>query len=82
MLYEIEVRDSAPVAVIDIGGVIGVPEQMQFGSGDERVATYGRFAAALDAIRRPTAAEVAVTIRSTGGDVHDAPTLFDTPRGR
>lgn len=81
MLYEIEVRDSAPVAVIDIGGVIGVPEQMQFGSGDERVATYGRFAAALDAIRRLKAEEVVVNIRSTGGDVNDALMIFDTLRG-
>lgn len=80
-MYEIEVRDSAPVAVIDIGGVIGVPEQMQFGSGDERVATYGRFAAALDAIRRLKAEEVVVNIRSTGGDVNDALLIFDTLRG-
>lgn len=81
MLSEIEVKDSAPVAVIDIGGVIGVPEQMQFGSEDERVATYGRFAAALDAIRRLKAEEVVVNIRSTGGDVNDALLIFDALRG-
>lgn len=77
---DIKVIDSAAGASINIEGVIGVPEQLQFGSADERVATYGRFAASLAAIRRIQAPEIVVNIRSTGGDVNDALLIYDALR--
>lgn len=77
---DIKVTDSAAGASINIEGVIGVPEQLQFGSADERVATYGRFAASLAAIKRIQAPEVVVNIRSTGGDVNDALLIYDALR--
>ena len=46
-----KITHSARVVSIDIDGVIGVPEQEQFGSLDGRVATYQRFEEALEEVR-------------------------------
>lgn len=81
MLSQIRVTDSSPVAVIDIEGVIGVPEQMQFEEPSKRIATYAGFAASLASIREVKAREIVVNIRSTGGDVHDALLIFDALQG-
>jgi ATP-dependent protease ClpP protease subunit len=81
MLSDIRVSDSAAEAVIDIVGVIGVPEQAQFDQAGERVATYARFADALTAVAAVQAPRVVVNIRSTGGDVNDALLIFDALRG-
>lgn len=78
MKSEIRINDSAPEAVIDIEGVIGAPEHSPAGGS---VATYGRFAEALDRIRAIKAPEITVNIRSTGGDVNDALLIFDALRG-
>ena len=57
MKSDIQIRNSADVCYIDIEGTIGVPEQWQFASPDDRVATYEKFRdavariAALDAER-------------------------------
>ena len=40
MKSDIQIRNSADVCYIDIEGTIGVPEQWQFASPDDRVATY------------------------------------------
>lgn len=80
MISEIRVTDGAAEAVVDIEGVIGVPERMQFGEADGRVATYARFADALASIRALHAPRVVVNIRSTGGDVNDALLIFDALR--
>lgn len=50
MLSDIRINGSASEAVIDIEGVIGVPEQTQFLEPGGRVATYARFAEALAAV--------------------------------
>lgn len=74
---DIRVTDSCEEACIDIEGVIGVPEQLQFAAEDERVATYGRFAAALAAVKELKAPRIVVNIRSTGGDVNDALLIYE-----
>lgn len=74
---DIRVTDSCEEACIDIEGVIGVPEQLQFAAEDERVATYGRFAAALAAVKSLKAPTIVVNIRSTGGDVNDALLIYE-----
>ena len=65
---------------IEIEGTIGVPEAWQFDEPDERVATYERFREAVARIAAIEAPEVIVTIRSTGGDVHDALLIHDALR--
>lgn len=72
----IGVQDRADVAVIDIVGVIGRPEQLD-GGDEEQGTTYARFAETLDRIRAIAAPEVVVNIRSTGGDVHDALLIYE-----
>ena len=66
-----------PVAVIDIEGTIGVPEQWQFDEPGERVATYETFRAAVESLRDLKAQEIVVNIRSTGGNVNDALLIYD-----
>lgn len=77
MKSEIKIKNEAGVAIIDIEGVIGVPEKMQFDNPGERVATYEKFTEALERIRAIEAAEVIVNIRSTGGDVNDAILIYE-----
>ncbi|MDL2319901.1 Clp protease ClpP [Alistipes sp. OttesenSCG-928-B03] len=70
-------NQKGPLAVIDIEGVIGVPEHWQFEEPGERVATYEAFreaVAGLDEVRSP---EIVVNIRSTGGNVNDALLIYD-----
>lgn len=81
MLSDIRINGSASEAVIDIEGVIGVPEQTQFREPGERVATYARFAEALAAVAAVRAPRVVVNIRSAGGDVNDALLIFDALQG-
>lgn len=72
-----KITHSARVVSIDIDGVIGVPEQEQFGSLDGRVATYERFEEALDEVREGGADKLVLNIRSMGGDVGDALLIYD-----
>lgn len=81
MKSEIKITDRQQMAEIDIEGVIGVPEQMQFDSPGEKVATYARFADSLAQLRELRVSEVVVNIRSTGGDVNDALMIFDALKG-
>lgn len=69
---------SNDVAIIDIEGIIGVPEAWQFEEPGERVATYEKFRAVLDELKQLQAKEVVVNIRSTGGNVNDALLIHDT----
>ena len=80
MKSEIRIRNSADVCYIDIEGNIGVPEEWQFDDPGARVATYERFRAAAARIAALEAAEVLVSIRSTGGDVNDALLIYDALR--
>ena len=77
MRSEIKITNQAGSAVIDIEGVIGIPEKMQFETPGQRVATYTRFTEALQNIREVEAEEIIVNIRSTGGDVNDALLIYD-----
>ncbi len=67
-------------AVIDIEGMIGVPEEWQFDEPAQRVATFDKFQKTLAAIGKIRAGEVLVNIRSTGGDVRDALLIYDALR--
>ena len=77
MSTKIKISDSASRCIIDIEGVIGVPEQSQFDTPAQRVATYERFREQVEKIAQVEAAEVVVNIRSTGGDVNDALLIHD-----
>lgn len=68
---------SAEAVVIDIEGIIGMPEEWQFESEDERVATYARFRQTLEHINNLEAKSVRVNIRSMGGNVNDALLIYD-----
>ncbi len=78
MPSQIIITNSAEKAVIDIEGIIGVPEWLQFDAPEERVSTYDRFKAAVTEIASVKAPDVAVNIRSTGGSVNDALLIYDT----
>ena len=77
MKSDIQIRNSADVCYIDIEGTIGVPEEWQFTSPDDRVATYEKFRDAVARIAALDAPHVVVNIRSTGGDVNDALLIYD-----
>ncbi len=65
------------MTLIEIEGIIGVPEDEQFQDPGQRVATYEKFRTAVEAIRRIDSAQVIVDIRSTGGDVNQALLILD-----
>lgn len=77
METKIKIRNEAELCIIDIEGVIGVPEESQFGDDSQRVATYDRFRTMLEQLRAVDAEEVVVNIRSTGGDVNDALLIYE-----
>ena len=77
MTSTITITDESSVAVIDIEGIIGTPEQLQFDSKDERIATFERFSESLAKIKQLNAKHIVVNIRSTGGCVNDALLIFD-----
>lgn len=78
MSGKITISNQSPsVAVIDIEGIIGVPEQWQFDQPGERIATYETFRETLERIKGVEAPEIIVNIRSTGGNVNDALLIFD-----
>ena len=74
---KITIRNSADVCVIEIEGMIGVPEEWQFDEPSSRVATYEKFRDTVERIAAIEASEVVVDIRSTGGDVNDALLIHD-----
>ncbi len=83
-LGEIRISNrSAAETVVEIEGVIGVPEWWQFDDEAQRVATYDKFRTAVQAIEAlPDTAPreghlVRVRIRSIGGDVGDALLIHD-----
>ena len=71
------------VVVIDIEGIIGIPEDWQFdgetrqGESAEKVATFGKFRQTVDAIAGIQASRVKVNIRSMGGNVNDALLIYE-----
>jgi ATP-dependent protease ClpP protease subunit len=81
MQSEITITNSSGSVVIDIEGVIGVPERMQFEQPGERVATYAKFTETLKKIAAIEAGRIEVNIRSSGGDVNDALLIYDALTG-
>lgn len=80
MKFEIKIENrAAGVAVIDIEGVIGVPETIQ-GTGEGGASTYAEFRTKLHELGDDIE-EVVVNIRSTGGDVNDALLIFEALNG-
>lgn len=74
---KITIRNSADRCLIEIEGIIGVPEEWQFEEPSSRVATYEKFRRTVERIAAIEAREVVVDIRSTGGDVNDALLIHD-----
>lgn len=77
MKSQIQINNSAERCLIEIEGVIGVPEEWQFEEPEARVATYEKFRDTVRRIAAIDASEVVVEIRSTGGDVNDALLIHD-----
>lgn len=65
-------------AVVDIEGIIGVPEWWQFDDPADRVATFDKFKKKCNEIRDLKATEITVNIRSIGGDVSHALLIHDS----
>ena len=78
MKTEIKITNDASACIIDIEGVIGVPENEQFSDSSHSVATYERLRGELDKIDNIQAKEIVVNIRSTGGDVNDALLIYES----
>ena len=74
---KITIRNSADSCLIEIDGIIGVPEEWQFENPSSRVATYEKFRDTVEKIAAIQASEIVVDIRSTGGDVNDALLIHD-----
>ncbi len=74
---KIKITNEAEQCVIDIEGVIGIPEESQFANPAQRVATYERFREVVDQISNIESSEVVVNIRSAGGDVNDAFLIYE-----
>ena len=81
MQTKITIRNEAQRCYIDIEGTIGVSEECQWESADNRVATFERLRQEVKRIAEINADEVIVNIRSTGGDVNDALLIYDALRG-
>lgn len=65
-------------AVIDIEGIIGIPEWWQFEDPADRVATFDKFKKKCNEIRDLKATDITVNIRSIGGDVSHALLIHDS----
>lgn len=76
-MQNIKIKNALDLCVIDIEGTIGVAEEWQFESVDERVSTYEKFRESVAMIEAVEAARVVVNIRSTGGDVNDAMLIYE-----
>ncbi|MEG1607489.1 MAG: Clp protease ClpP, partial [Mucinivorans sp.] len=68
---------SAALSIIDIEGIIGLPEELQFDAEDERVATYEKFRASAMRIAELQSQRVRVNIRSQGGSVAHALLIYE-----
>lgn len=73
---------SARIYEVDIEGTIGVPEQEQFDTfNPNRISTYERFAAVVAQIEAEGGADrLVINIRSLGGDVGEALSIYHAAR--
>lgn len=65
-------------AVIDIEGIIGIPEWWQFDDPQDRITTFDRFKKKCNEIRNLKVKDITVNIRSIGGDVSHALLIHDS----
>lgn len=73
------ITNQAPAsAVIDIEGIIGVPEWWQFDDPADRVSTFDRFKKKCGEIKDLKATDITVNIRSIGGSVTHALLIHDS----
>ena len=79
-MQKLKITNNTGVCHIEIEGVIGMAEELQFADPAGRTATYDQFHAQLEQIRAVHARAVRVDIRSTGGDVNDALMIHDALR--
>lgn len=79
-MQKIRITNQAEEVLVEIEGIIGVPEQWQFDEPSSRVATYEKFREEVEQIRQIEAKRVRVEIRSTGGDVNDAMMICEALR--
>ena len=79
-MQKLKITNNAGVCLIEIEGIIGMAEELQFADPAGRTATYDKFHSQLERIRAVHAREVRVEIRSTGGDVNDALMIHDALR--
>ena len=77
-LGEIKITNKAAEVIIDIEGIIGIPEWWQFDNPDERVATYDKFKKSVGELKDIKSPAITVNIRSLGGSVNDALLIHDT----
>ncbi len=80
MQNKITIKNRSECSLIEIEGIIGIPEEWQFDHPDQRVATYEGFREALQRIAQIENRRIIVEIRSTGGDVNDALLIYDALR--
>ena len=79
-MQKLKITNNAGVCRIEIEGIIGMAEELQFADPAGRTATYDKFHSQLERIRAVHARRVRVDIRSTGGDVNDALMIHDALR--
>lgn len=79
-MQKLKITNRAGVCRIEIEGIIGMAEELQFDDPAGRTATYDKFHSELARIRAVHARDVRVDIRSTGGDVNDALMIHDALR--
>ena len=79
-MQKLKITNNTGVCHIEIEGVIGMAEELQFADPAGRTATYDKFHAQLEQSRAVHARDVRVDIRSTGGDVNDALMIHDALR--
>ncbi len=78
MMSEIKITNNAQNKVtIDIEGVIGMNEELQFANPETAIATYEKFKNKIAKIKDIDAKEIVVNIRSAGGNVNDAILIYE-----
>lgn len=71
-------NQSPSKVVIDIEGIIGVPEWWQFDDPADRISTFDKFKKKCQEIKDLKASEIIVNIRSMGGSVEHAFLIHDS----
>lgn len=65
------------IAIIDIEGIIGIPEWWQFDDPSDRISTFDKFKKKCNEIKDLKAKDITVNIRSMGGNVNHALLIHD-----